>query len=86
MGEDNFFTCLPDDNFGVYVENEKDERKLLWLVNQIGEEKLRKSASKRNKYYPDSLLYVSTILKRFHLTIPPGIYTEVRVPIYWVYL
>ena len=86
MEEEDLFTSLPDDNFGVYVENERDERKLLWLVNQIGEEKLRKSASKRSKYYPDSLLFVSTILKRFHLTVPPSVYTEVRVPIYWVYL
>lgn len=80
------FTQLPEDNFGVFVENDIDEKKLLWLANEIGEEKLRKSAQKRNKYYPDSLLFVSVILKRFQLKVPPSIYTETNVPVYWVYL
>lgn len=80
------FNSLLDDNFGVLVENEMDEKRLLWLVNQIGESKLRKSAAKRNKYYPDNLLFVSTILKRFHLTVPPSVYTEVSIPVYWVYV
>ena len=80
------FTELPEDNFGVFVENDKDEKKLLWLANEIGEEKLRKSAQKRNKYYPDSLLFVSVILKRFQLKVPPSVYTETNVPVYWVYL
>jgi hypothetical protein len=82
----SIFTTLPEDNFGVHVENEIDERRLLWLVNQIGETKLRNSAAKRSKYYPDSKLFVSVILKRFQLKVPPSVYTEVKVPIYWVYI
>lgn len=70
------FTELPDDNFGVLVRNEMDKKSLLWLVNQIGETKLRKSAAKRSQYYPDSLLFVSVILKRFNLKVPPNIFTE----------
>ncbi|HEX7642574.1 MAG TPA: hypothetical protein VF472_10260 [Burkholderiaceae bacterium] len=81
-----FFKSLPPDNFGVHVENEMDERRLLWLVNQIGEKKLRISAGKRNKYYPDSKLFVSVILKRFHLKVPVSVYAEVNVPIYRVYI
>lgn len=80
------FDVLPDDHFGVLVENEMDARRLLWLVNQIGEVKLRKSAAKRNKYYPDSPLFVSVILKRFNLKVPSEVYTEKYVPIYWVYI
>jgi len=79
------FTTLPEDNFGVHVENEMDERRLLWLVNQIGEEKLRKSSARRGKY-PDSPLFVSVLLKRFGLKVPPSVYTEVRVPVYSVYV
>ena len=80
------FNTLPEDNFGVHVENDMDARLLLWLVNQIGETKLRKSAAKRNKYYPDDKLFVSVILKRFQLKVPPSVYGETKVPIYWVYI
>ena len=80
------FTTLPEDNFDVLVENEMDARRLLWLVNQIGETKLRKSAAKRSQYYPESKLFVSVILKRFRLKVPPSVYAEVKVPLYWVYV
>lgn len=80
------FTALPEDNFGVHVENEKDARQLLWLANQIGEEKLRKSAAKRSQYYPDSKLFVSKLLKRFGVNVPLSVYAAVPVPIYWVYV
>ena len=82
----SLFTTLPEDNFGVHVENEMDAQRLLWLVNEIGETKLRKSAAKRNKYYPDRKLFVSIILKRFQLTVPPGVYAEIRASVYWVYV
>jgi|GEM_PF-4553570 len=68
---------LPDDNFGLFVENDTDRRKLLWLLNAIGEKKLRASAEKRNKYYPDSPLFVSVILKRFNLKPPLSVYAPV---------
>ncbi|TAK91248.1 MAG: hypothetical protein EPO06_05705 [Burkholderiaceae bacterium] len=80
------FNFLPPDHFGVHVENEMDERQLLWLANVIGEEKLRASANKRNKYYPDSKLFVSVILKRFQLKVPAKIYAAVNIPVYWVYV
>lgn len=79
------FTSLPEDNFGVLVEDEKDARRLLWLVNQIGEAKLRKSAAKRGQY-PDSQLLVSVILQRFQLKVPTHVYAEVKVPIYCAYV
>ncbi|WP_426269230.1 GIY-YIG nuclease family protein [Dyella kyungheensis] len=79
------FISLPEDNFGVLVENEMDERRLLWLVNRIGEIKLRKSAAKRGQY-PDSPLFVSTLLRRFRLKVPTHVYAEVRAPLYRVYV
>jgi len=80
------FNHLPQDNFGVYVENEIDRRKLLWIANKIGETKLRSSAAKRNKYYPDSPLFVSTIIKRLRLKVPTEVYAPVNVLIYRIYI
>lgn len=80
------FNSLPPDKFGVHVANEKDELQLLWLVNTIGEKKLRASANKRNTHYPDDKLFVSVILKRFQLKVPREVYTEVQVPIFRVYV
>jgi len=80
------FTELPADHFGALVENEKDARRLLWLVNQVGEQKLRASAAKRNKYYPESKLFVSVLLKRFNLKVPVHVYEPVRAKTYMVYL
>jgi hypothetical protein len=79
-------TLLPADNFDVYIENEIDELKLLWLVNIIGEKKLRLSASKKNRNYPECKLFVSALLKRFNLKVPTHIYAAVKIPIYWVYV
>lgn len=64
------FDALPEDNFGVHVENEVDARRLLWLVDKVGEEKLREAAASRHKYYPESKLFVSKLLKRFRLSVP----------------
>ena len=79
------FHSFPEDNFDVHVENEMDERRLLWLVNTIGEKKVRASARKY-KYYPESKLFVSILLKRFRLKVPAEVYSEVKVPIYRVYV
>lgn len=79
------FTRLPEDNFGVLVENQMDEQRLLWLVNRIGETKLRKSAAKRGQY-PDSPLFVSTLLQRFRLKVPTHVYAGVGAPLYRVYV
>lgn len=77
---------LPEDNFGLFVENDTDRRKLLWLLEVIGEKKLRASAAKRNKYYPDSPLFVSVILKRFNLKPPLSVYARISVEIIRLYI
>lgn len=77
---------LPDDEFGVLVENDMDERRLLWLVNEIGEKKLRASVNKYNARYPDCKPFVSLLLKWYQKTVPVAIYAPVRGPVYAVYL
>lgn len=79
------FEHLPEDNFCVHVENEKDKICLLYLVNKVGEEKIRRSA-KKYKYYPESLVYVSTLLKWYKVKVPVEVYAPRFVPIYRVYL
>lgn len=80
------FDALPEDNFGVHVENDKDARKLLWLVNEIGEKKLRISSSKYKEQYPESDVFISTVLRWHGLKVPFKIYSPVVVPIYAVYV
>ena len=80
------FDTLPPDNFGVYVENDMDKRKLLWLVNQIGEKKLRISSGKYKNEYPESDVFVSKVLKWHRLKVPAEVFTEVNIPIYRVYI
>lgn len=77
---------LPDDNFGVYVENEIDRVRLLWLVNQIGEEKLRRSVGKYKAKYRDAQPFVSRLLTWYRVKVPVELYAPVRVPVYWVYV
>lgn len=77
---------LPDDHFGVFIQNEKDLRKLLWLLEKIGEKKLRKSTSTYKKKYPDSDLFVSKILSWHKLKVPFKVYAPVVEPIYAVYV
>jgi hypothetical protein len=79
------FSELPEDKFGLHVANLRDEQTLLWLVNKIGEAKVRVSASKRGAY-PESPLFVSTIVKRFGLKVPNEIFSEKRVKIARLYL
>lgn len=79
------YTELPDDNFGVQVDNDMDRRRLLWLLNEIGEKKLRQSASRRGRF-PENPLYVSKILSRYGLKVPTSVYAPVRVPTYFTYL
>lgn len=77
---------LPADNFNIVVENDMDRARLLWLVNKIGESKLRKSAAKYQARYPGSLAFVSTILGWYGLKVPTAVYLPVRIPVYWLYL
>jgi len=67
---------LPDNTYGVLVENDKDARSLLWLVNEIGEDRLITSVEKYNKRYPDSRPFVSTVLKWYRLKIPVSVYSD----------
>lgn len=78
-------TALPDDFCDVHVEDEMDARRLLWLIQQVGEEKVRKSARKY-RYYPDSKIFVSVILKWYNRKVPTHVYAPVYKPIYSVYL
>lgn len=79
------FDQLPDDNFGVHVEDDMDQRRLLYLVNKVGEEKVRRSA-KKYKYYPESLVFVSTLLKWYRVKVPVEVYAPRFAPIYRVYV
>ncbi|MEN7430305.1 GIY-YIG nuclease family protein [Chromobacterium sp. TRC.1.1.SA] len=78
-------SALPIDHCGVHVENEMDARQLIWLIDKIGVEKIRRSAQKY-KYYPESKIFVSVLLKRFQLKVPAAIYAPVSRPIYRVYI
>jgi len=77
---------LPPDNFGVHVENDTDRRRLLWLVNEIGVEKLLKSVAKHQARYPGSHPFVSLLLKWHNKRVPAAVYLPVRRPIPCVYL
>jgi hypothetical protein len=76
---------LPEDNFGVLVENDIDHKRLLWLVNRVGEQKVRMSVAKYVRRYPQCQPFVSVLLKWYDLTVPTAVYLPVRRPIYGVY-
>lgn len=82
---DDLLSALPADFCDVHVEDEMDARRLLWLIEKIGEEKVRKSALKY-KYYPESKIFVSTLLKWHQLKVPVAVYAPVSEPIYRVYI
>lgn len=82
----DIFDSLPEDHFGVFIENEKDVRKLLWILNAIGEKKLRKSSSTYKKKYPDSDVFISTVLRWHKLKVSFKVYSPIVVPIYAVYV
>lgn len=85
-GTSPFLPNLPDDHYGVIVENDMDARRLLYLVEQIGVEKLIASVLKNGRKYPDSQPFVSTLLKRHRVKVPVSVYAPVNVPIYRVYI
>jgi hypothetical protein len=80
------FNSLPADTYGVHVENDIDHLKLLWLLDKIGEKKLRASAAKYEKKYGGSRVFVSTLLKWYQLVVPPKVYAEQYIPMYCVYV
>jgi hypothetical protein len=53
---------------------------------KLARKRLRESANKRDKYNPDRKLFVSALVKRFQLKVPPAIYAPVKVPIFRVYV
>jgi hypothetical protein len=77
---------LPADRFNVIVENDMDRLRLLWLVNRIGEAKLRKNVAKYQARWPGSQPFVSVMLQRYGLKVPVAVYAPVRIPVYWLYL
>lgn len=76
---------LPADNFGVHVENDMDRRRLLWLANQIGEEKLLKSVDKYRARHHGDKPYVTRLLKWHRLRVPPSVYLSVSRAVHCVY-
>ena len=76
---------LPPDQYGVLVENEVDELKLRWLVDNVGENSLRAAVSLLAARYPGRQPFVSTVLKRMHVRVPVKVYRAVCVPVYWLY-
>lgn len=82
---DDLLSALPADFCDVHVEDEMDARRLLWLIEKIGAEKVRKSARKY-KFYPERRIFVSTLLKWHQLKVPVAVYAPVSEPIYRVYI
>lgn len=80
------FAELPPDNFDVLVHNDMDYARLLWLVNRIGEAKLRMSVAKYQARWPGTQPFVSTILKWYRLKVPVEVFAPKPVPVYWLYL
>jgi len=66
-------SVLPDDYYDVIVENDKDIKSLLWLVNRVGEERLKGSVDKYMRRYKMKP-YVSTILKAYNFKVPVDVY------------
>lgn len=77
---------LPFDSYGVQVDNERDRLTLQWLVQAIGEAKLRRSVEKHSRRYPDRRPFVSLLLRWYNLKVPVAVYAPVAVPIFSVYL
>lgn len=82
----SFLSDLPAHHYGVHVENDMDARRLLYLVEQIGAEKIVSSAYRYSQKYPGSRIFVSTLLKRYRIKVPARIFAPVNVPLYRVYL
>jgi hypothetical protein len=59
---------------------------LFWLVNRIGEAKLRKSVDKSQNRWPGQQPFVSTLLKWYNLRVPVAVFAPVRIPVYCFYV
>jgi hypothetical protein len=86
MTESTFLAALPADHYGVYVENDMDARRLLYLVEKIGDEKVTGSASRYSQKYPGTHIFVSELLKRYGIKVPSRVYAPVNIPVHRVYV
>lgn len=81
-----FLHDLPSHHYGVDVSDEMDARRLQYLIDKVGVEKVIASAARYSEKYPGSKIYVSTLLKRYHIKVPVKVYAAVNVPLYRVYI
>ncbi|MCF5736422.1 hypothetical protein [Pseudomonas syringae] len=81
-----FAAGLPANHYGVHIENDMDARRLLYLVEKIGAEKVTRSASTYTEKYPGERIFVSALLKRYGVKVPTLVYAPVNVPLYRVYM
>jgi hypothetical protein len=81
-----FVAGLPADHYGVHIENDMDARRLLYLAEKIGAEKVTRSASKYTEKYPGRRIFVSKLLTRYGVKVPTLVYAPVNVPLYRVYM
>ncbi|ODB85617.1 hypothetical protein A3194_12340 [Candidatus Thiodiazotropha endoloripes] len=63
-----------------------DRRRLQFLVEKVGQVKIRRSAAKYSNKHPGSKIFVSRLLKYYQTKVPTHIYAPVKVPIYHLYV
>jgi len=71
---------LPPDNYGVRVENDLDRMRLLWLANEIGEERLRTSVRKFHSRFLGATPYISKLLKWHRVAVPSTALRQLKSP------
>lgn len=81
----NAIESLPADFYGVHVQNEIDALRLLYLVEKIGEKKLRSTVKKVTDRYPGFKPFVSKLLGWYRIKVPVSVYAPVEIPLYRVY-
>lgn len=65
---------MPEDAYGVLVLNEVDARRLKYLVEQIGEAKLRRHTKMYAEKWEGAKPFVSKVLKTFQVKVPTSAY------------
>ncbi|MFC0349382.1 hypothetical protein [Undibacterium danionis] len=76
---------FPADFYGVHVQNEIDALRLLYLVEKIGEKKLRATVKKVTDRYPGFKPFVSKLLGWYRIKVPVSVYAPIEIPVYRVY-
>jgi len=77
---------IPSDYYGVLIETDVDLIKLRYLVELIGEAKIRRSAERYTEKWPDTKPYISKLLKDYRVKVPVSLYRKVPTPVYCVYV